>query len=629
MPSKLLSSKDSHGNTDREELDSDVSDKMNEKATIRHTESQATTQIIGRAAPRKTGIIHIWDLPDRVTVSVSSKMAQKLVNGAVQKAGSRTRLALILEEKLKSRQFVTLKRLEKGNLVPLGFLRKLLRFLDRPERVIENCVSLISIYPRGNKIISPKLPFDFRSDDGLRFISAILGDGTHTRQLGYSKGKAISDIEARRAKMRVVRSMENVVGKVQAQKSWDAKVRQCSFNFPKVAQEIIGCLIPKGDKTKLNISIPDFVFDCDQRSIGVFLSQFFDDEGHCDGKRKQISLKLAVSLDHCSLVADRLRHWRSLAEREKKELVRYAPRLLLDTTKLLDKIGIRCRDLSFAGFGRNKKGTITSACWKVYVTYKRNIEAFYQKVNFGLTYKKKILESMIKGYMQDRFSGQELPKEYLRASYITQLEKGFITASGIAETVGRSYSRCHSILSELERAGLVQKVEEKHYIGFGGKGRLSGSTSKKYMMTDKGFQKLTVVMTGGVFDVIHPGHLTTLNEAKTFGDVLVVVVARNETVRRLKGRDPINDDENRLRVVKSLKPVDFAVLGDDKDMYKTVKLIKPSVIALGYDQKHDESEMRDKLKVMGLATKVVRLSVKVPGIKTSHIMTSLIDNYEL
>ncbi len=94
--------------------------------------------------------------------------------------------------------------------------------------------------------------------------------------------------------------------------------------------------------------------------------------------------------------------------------------------------------------------------------------------------------------------------------------------------------------------------------------------------------KIKIVMTGGVFDIIHIGHIYTLTEAKKHGNFLVVVVARDELITK-KGRKPIHPQEYRAKMVEALKPVDAVILGE-KDPLKLVELIKPDVIVYGYDQ---------------------------------------------
>ncbi len=120
-------------------------------------------------------------------------------------------------------------------------------------------------------------------------------------------------------------------------------------------------------------------------------------------------------------------------------------------------------------------------------------------------------------------------------------------------------------------------------------------------------RKGKVVLVGGVFDIVHPGHVFFLRKAKEFGDCLCVVVARDSTVAKLK-RMPVIPEDQRLRVVESLKPVDFAVLGyEGKDFIEFVKDMRPDVIALGPNQKHGVKDLRVKLLKAGLEADVERV----------------------
>jgi len=114
-------------------------------------------------------------------------------------------------------------------------------------------------------------------------------------------------------------------------------------------------------------------------------------------------------------------------------------------------------------------------------------------------------------------------------------------------------------------------------------------------------------MATGVFDLLHPGHVAFLREARKLGDELVVVVARDSTAKRFK-HPPITPESNRLEMVGALKPVDRALLGNEGDIYEILDEIRPDVIALGFDQVHNEERIREECAKHGLAnTRVVRL----------------------
>ena len=114
------------------------------------------------------------------------------------------------------------------------------------------------------------------------------------------------------------------------------------------------------------------------------------------------------------------------------------------------------------------------------------------------------------------------------------------------------------------------------------------------------------VMATGVFDLLHPGHLHFLEEARRLGDELVVVVARDQTARRLK-HTPYVPELIRREMVEALKPVDRAVLGSTTDIYQTVVELKPDIIALGYNQVWNEREVESECARRGVTVKVVRV----------------------
>lgn len=120
--------------------------------------------------------------------------------------------------------------------------------------------------------------------------------------------------------------------------------------------------------------------------------------------------------------------------------------------------------------------------------------------------------------------------------------------------------------------------------------------------------KLTRVMASGVFDILHTGHVSYLEQAKSLGDELYVVVASDETVRKRK-HEPITPETMRLKLVSSLKPVDVAILGNSTgDIYSILDMVKPDVIVLGFDQTFDEKKMENDLRERGHDIRVVRTS---------------------
>ena len=106
----------------------------------------------------------------------------------------------------------------------------------------------------------------------------------------------------------------------------------------------------------------------------------------------------------------------------------------------------------------------------------------------------------------------------------------------------------------------------------------------KYFLKASERQKFSVALTGGAFDVLHIGHSLILSEAKRLADLLVVVVATDETIEKHKGKKPIHEATYRAAMVSSLKPVDLAIVGG-ADFLATFSRVQPDIVAFGYDQK--------------------------------------------
>ncbi|MDV3277668.1 MAG: FAD synthase [Nitrososphaerales archaeon] len=153
--------------------------------------------------------------------------------------------------------------------------------------------------------------------------------------------------------------------------------------------------------------------------------------------------------------------------------------------------------------------------------------------------------------------------------------------------------------------------------------RLVEGSPRGLRLTDKGRAKVKVVFIGGSFELIHPGHLHTILQAKNLGDVLVAVVARDTTIRRRKHREPITTENERLNLLSSLRAVDAAMLGVEGDIYVTLEKVKPDVVALGYDQYHAEEEIAKEAARRGMRLRVFRLRPATTIIKTSKIIEAL------
>jgi len=138
---------------------------------------------------------------------------------------------------------------------------------------------------------------------------------------------------------------------------------------------------------------------------------------------------------------------------------------------------------------------------------------------------------------------------------------------------------------------------------------------------------LTRVLATGTFDILHPGHVYFLTQARELGDELFVIIARDSNVTHKP--KPIIPEEQRLEMVNALRTVDKALLGSEKDMFEPLKEIKPDIIALGYDQRFDIELLEKELTKRGLPAKVVRVpfSKECPLCSTGVIIKEVLKRY--
>ena len=185
-------------------------------------------------------------------------------------------------------------------------------------------------------------------------------------------------------------------------------------------------------------------------------------------------------------------------------------------------------------------------------------------------------------------------KNILKAIYLLQLRKPFFTKAGLMEKTGLDEARCEDVLRRLTASGMLELKNRD-----------------KYCMLERGRSRTKVVLVGGVYDILHLGHLAALTEAKTYGDVLVVVVATDLTVETTKGRRPVFPEEDRCALVGALKPVDAAIIGYEDvgvGYQQVIDDVKPNIIALGYDQDSPARTITEFVNRRKLDIKIVRLS---------------------
>lgn len=168
-------------------------------------------------------------------------------------------------------------------------------------------------------------------------------------------------------------------------------------------------------------------------------------------------------------------------------------------------------------------------------------------------------------------------------------------------------------LNELQNQGLIDKITTEDEIN--------------YRLTKLGRTKFKVVLTGGAYDLLHTGHITTLKEASSYGDFLLVVVAKDSTVEGRK-RKPIHSEKQRMDLLNELKIVDLAVIGNRTDHMAIVRKARPDVIAIGSDQDHRIKLLQNQLEQEGYdTTTLIRLTSNLEGLSTTEVITEILERF--
>lgn len=193
----------------------------------------------------------------------------------------------------------------------------------------------------------------------------------------------------------------------------------------------------------------------------------------------------------------------------------------------------------------------------------------------------------------------------LREVYALNLRDGRARTGAIGKALGEPASSVRSALRDASAKRLLRVTK--------------GSA----VLTPVGRRLLKVVLLGGAFEIIHPGHISAISEARSLGNTLVVVVATDESVERNKGRPPATDQAMRVALVSALRLVDLAIPGNKGSIYDILVKIRPDVVALGYDQRHSGEEIAREASKRGVAISTARLGSPIPDVKTSKILMSL------
>ena len=139
-------------------------------------------------------------------------------------------------------------------------------------------------------------------------------------------------------------------------------------------------------------------------------------------------------------------------------------------------------------------------------------------------------------------------------------------------------------------------------------------------------QNKMVVFTNGVFDILHAGHVDYLTRAKSKGDILIVAVNSDSSVKKIKGElRPIVPQNERAFIISSLKPVDYVVIFDEETPYEIIKNIIPDVLVKGADWTVENIIGRDIVEANGGKVETIEFT---NDSSTTNIIKTVLERFK-
>lgn len=134
-----------------------------------------------------------------------------------------------------------------------------------------------------------------------------------------------------------------------------------------------------------------------------------------------------------------------------------------------------------------------------------------------------------------------------------------------------------------------------------------------------------IVFTNGCFDILHAGHVDVFQQARRLGDVLVVGINSDTSIKKIKGNNrPIVPQDQRLQVLAALESVDYVIAFEEEDPYRLIKAIEPDILVKGGDWPVETIVGRDIVEKRG--GKVLSIPL-IAGISTTRIIEKIQENF--
>lgn len=406
----------------------------------------------------KNGIVHIWALSKTICIDFRPNYRKKLLRTLRKLSANKNwyTIGKMLYPNEKPRKAFNLivsfvRRNKKASFKLICKISEFLTFNGYKEFSLENMeknINRISADNPGNEILNPKLPFNFNSPSGSRFLSAIFHDGGINRQL--QPFYVNFDSQMRKSiKISAIKIFGNIQGQIDGRKQ---------LTFSKIIGEalVYGFGLPTGRKIYFDPCIPEFIIKANQKIRKSFIKQTFDDEGTVGNG--YIKLKLAN--------------------------ITKPSRLLKDDKKLIESLDIRTTKIIKTEEYLTKNNEIHE-CHAFFITGRNDLLKYHRIIDFNIIKKSSKLKKLLASYKQLHTVRNQALNFALQNISQLELEEGIINSKELKRKTGRSDSRTFWYLRELTKSGLIKIIKDSQSQTIG-----KGPTFREFVLTKEGLNRI-------------------------------------------------------------------------------------------------------------------------------------------
>jgi DNA-binding Xre family transcriptional regulator len=377
------------------------------------------------------GLVHWFDLPEEMVIRLDPKFASELM-----KKMPRMKMA-----KITNLPDNTLRRVEESGKILVRTLLKICNGLGiKPSEIESKIIGVSSL--------NVKMPIDFNTKFGFRFIGGILSDGTITRSnlVEYTNGSIMQ-------LLRMLEAAYNLFGDFKA-RIVKGKKNSIALQFPSTFRYLLEKVgLPVGSKSKANISLPVFILNGSKANKAEYLRQAFSDDGYAGDK-----IGIGRMVDITNIVNFEIpQNIRASRIPRKDEISKHVPRLLLSEKKLLEDLGIKFSEPRLDSLHKSRNGRIT-ALFKMEISRWEEVVKFAKSVGFSHERKQKELENLINSKKPFNF---EMQKDII--NLYTHFKDSKFCIEDIMNATNKSYVASKTIGIRLTKKGILQRIKPGVY----------------------------------------------------------------------------------------------------------------------------------------------------------------------